>query len=147
MGKANEWDWERQKFAIPFRNESYDYLFNIDTTTTEIRDYWRSYWVKSLSGSDTLLQIYGINTGGQRLITALSPDSSAQYQLDPREIKANIITRKYSISNDWSPEFLSVIQPAGVSSLQSISVKDSLLIFKNKAQKIFIFDYKNLVLR
>jgi hypothetical protein len=147
MENAGEWDWERGKYAIPYPNESYNYLYNINTTKQDFNENWQAQWVKSTSNSDTLLQIYGINTGNQRLITALSPDSSAKYNLDPGEIKANIITRKYDISGDWSPEFLSVIKPAGIPSIQYITIEDSIMVIRNKRQKAYKFDYKNLILR
>jgi hypothetical protein len=147
MKEARKWDWERGKFAIPYPNESYNYLYDIDTTRNDFMLNWKSQWTKSTAGSDTLLQIYGINTGDQRLITALSPDSSAKYNLDPGEVKANIITRKYDISGDWSPEFLAVIKPAGIPSIQYITIEDTLMVISNKRQKIYMFDFKNLELR
>jgi hypothetical protein len=93
------------------------------------------------------LHIYGVNTGDQKLIRALSPDSTQKYQINPKEIKANIITRKYSISGDWKPEFLSVIQPAGVTSIETISFSGSELVIRNKEEKEYIFDIQNLELR
>jgi hypothetical protein len=147
MTQADNWDWEREKFAISYQNDSYNYLYNIDTTKSDVSELWQSQWTKSASGSDTLLQIYGMNTGNQRMITAFSPDSSDRYQLHPREIKANLIIRKYSLSDDWSPEFLSVIKPAGKVSLKEVAVKDSFLVIKNKNQKEYRFDFKNLKLR
>jgi hypothetical protein len=147
INKAIDWDWERNTFEIANPNESYNYFFDIDTTISDLGANWKTQWLKTSGGSDTLLQIYGINTGDQRLITSLSPDSSTKYNLHPDEIKANLITRKYAISGDWSPEFLSVIQPIGVPAIKAISVKDSLLFIKNKAEKTYIFDYKNTILQ
>jgi hypothetical protein len=145
--KADDWDWERSTFAIANPNESYNYFYNIDTTKSDIGINWKTQWLKTSGGSDTLLHIYGINTEDQRLITALSPDSSSKYDLDPQEIKASIIIRKYGISGDWSPEFLTVLQPNGVPSIQNISVVNSLLVIKCKDEKTYIFDYKNKILQ
>jgi len=147
MSIAQGWDWERSNYEVSVPNESYDYLFQIDTTKVVDVNIWKTQWFKSASRTDTLLQIYGINTGEQRIITALSPDSSKVYKFNQREIKGNLITRKYSISNDWNPEFLSVIRPAGSTSLVDIAIEDSMMVLTNKDQKVYRFDYKNLVLR
>jgi hypothetical protein len=147
LKKALQWDWERGAFNIPYPNDSYNYLYDVDTSNTELGEIWQSYWTKSTSNSDTLLHIYGVNTGDQKLIRALSPDSTQKYQINPNEIKANIITRKYSISGDWKPEFLSVIQPAGVTPIETISFSGSELVIRNKEEKEYIFDIQNLELR
>ncbi len=145
--KANDWDWERSDFAIANPNESYNYFYDIDTTKNDIEKYWKAQWLKMSDGSDTLLHIWGINTGSQRLITALSPDSSAKYNLHQKEIKASVITRKYGVSDGWTPEFLAVIEPVGVPSVQYISVVDSLMVIRSKSEKTYIFDYKNIILQ